>query len=376
METITKLEVRIGSDKIGDLALYKNRLAAFAYTPEWIRKGFSISPFQLPLKSSVFIPKYDPFDGLFGIFADSLPDGWGRLLVDRMLLREKVDPLSVGSLNRLAIVGSSGMGALSYFPSHQWKSKTGKKDFDLLAEECRKILVSECPDDLDFLFQMGGSSGGARPKILIQLNGEDWIVKFPSFSDPADIGRIEYDYSVTAAKCGIEMPKTALFPSRKGSGYFGTLRFDRTLLPTGEIKRIHMASVSALLEISHRIPALDYHSLMALTWQLTKDYQELEKMYRLMCFNVFSHNRDDHSKNFSFLYDQERWRLSPAYDLTYSNSLGGEHTTTINGNGKNPGLEDILAVAKKAGIHQTKARAIAEEIREIVYTNLKEYLHP
>ena len=376
METITKLEVRIGSDKIGDLALYKNRLAAFAYTPEWIRKGFSISPFQLPLKSSVFIPKYDPFDGLFGIFADSLPDGWGRLLVDRMLLREKVDPLSVGSLNRLAIVGSSGMGALSYFPSHQWKSKTGKKDFDLLAEECRKILVSERPDDLDFLFQMGGSSGGARPKILIQLDGEDWIVKFPSSSDPADIGRMEYDYSVTAAKCGIEMPKTALFPSRKGSGYFGTLRFDRTLLPTGEIKRIHMASVSALLEISHRIPALDYHSLMALTWQLTKDYQELEKMYRLMCFNVFSHNRDDHSKNFSFLYDQERWRLSPAYDLTYSNSLGGEHTTTINGNGKNPGLEDILAVAKKAGIHQTKARAIAEEIREIVYTNLKEYLHP
>lgn len=376
METITKLEVRIGSDKIGDLALYKNRLAAFAYTPEWIRKGFSISPFQLPLKSSVFIPKYDPFDGLFGIFADSLPDGWGRLLVDRMLLREKVDPLSVGSLNRLAIVGSSGMGALSYFPSHQWKSKTGKKDFDLLAEECRKILVSERPDDLDFLFQMGGSSGGARPKILIQLDGEDWIVKFPSSSDPADIGRMEYDYSVTAAKCGIEMPKTALFPSRKGSGYFGTLRFDRTLLPTGEIKRIHMASVSALLEISHRIPALDYHSLMALTWQLTKDYQELEKMYRLMCFNVFSHNRDDHSKNFSFLYDQERWRLSPAYDLTYSNSLGGEHATTINGNGKNPGLEDILAVAKKAGIHQTKARAIAEEIREIVYTNLKEYLHP
>ena len=374
MEIIDKLEVRLGSDKIGDLASYKNGLVAFAYTPEWIQKGFSISPFRLPLRSGVFIPKYDPFDGLFGIFADSLPDGWGRLLVDRMLLREREDPLSVGSLARLAIVGSSGMGALSYYPSHQWKSETARKDFDLLAEECRKILASEQTDDLDLLFQMGGSSGGARPKVLIQINGEEWIVKFPSSSDPADVGKMEYAYALCAAKCGIEVPKTALFPSRKNGGYFGAMRFDRALLTSGKTERIHMASASALLEVSHRIPALDYHSLMALTWQLTKDFQELEKMYRLMCFNVFAHNRDDHSKNFSFLFHQGRWHLSPAYDLTYSSSLGGEHATTINGNGKNPGLEDILAVAKKAGLNQTKARIIAEEIREIVYTELEEYL--
>lgn len=119
-------------------------------------------------------------------------------------------------------------------------------------------------------------------------------------------------------------------------------RFDRM-----EKKRIHMISASGLLETTHRIPNLDYHILMQLTLQLTKNYAELEKLFRLMCFNVFAHNRDDHSKNFSYLYQNGQWVLSPAYDLTYSNSIGGEHATTVNGNGNDPGMDDLLAVAQK-----------------------------
>ena len=137
-----------------------------------------------------------------------------------------------------------------------------------------------------------------------------------------------------------------------------------------------MVSVSALLETSHRIPNLDYNILMQLTLKLTNDYSQLEQLYRLMCFNVFAHNRDDHSKNFSFLYDesQKKWVLSPAYDLTYSNSIGGEHATTVNGNGENPGIKDLLAVAEDIKLDPYKARSIAEEIEEKVYCRLKKWL--
>lgn len=136
-----------------------------------------------------------------------------------------------------------------------------------------------------------------------------------------------------------------------------------------------MTGSSGLLEISHRIPNLDYDLLMRLTFMLTKDIEECMKLYRFMCFNVFAHNRDDHSKNFTFIYldDEKRWILSPAYDLTYSNSLNGEHATTINGNGINPGINDLLEVAKKAGLDIKAAKAAAEDISECVNEYLGHY---
>jgi len=115
---------------------------------------------------------------------------------------------------------------------------------------------------------------------------------------------------------------------------------------------------------------------MALTLKLCKDYSEIEKMYRLMCFNVFAHNRDDHAKNFTFLYnpDKRTWQLAPAYDLTYSYSLGGEHATTINGNGRDPQLSDLLAVAEKAGLANPSAKRIAGQVRETVQSMLGDIL--
>ena len=377
MNKIKSLQVFYNEKKVGTLALMKNNIVAFEYDNEWINNGFSISPFSLPLKKQVFIPRIDPFDGLYGVFSDSLPDGWGRLLVDRMLNSQNINPREINTIDRLAIVGETGMGALSYKPEYNLlEDKDYKEDYDNLALSCKKILNTEYSADLDNLFRLGGSSGGARPKILTKIHNEDWIIKFPSSLDDNNIGELEYLYSVCAKKCKIDVPETKLFPSKISPGYFGIKRFDRKKLSTGAIRKLHMISVSGLLETSHRIPNLDYNDLMQLTLNLTKSFEEVEKLFRLMCFNVFSHNRDDHSKNFSFIYNEDlnKWELSPAYDLTYSYSINGEHATTINGNGVNPGLNDILKVAEKIGLDKKKAEKIAIEIKEIVKKELEIFL--
>ena len=377
MNKIKSLQVFYNEKKVGTLALMKNNIVAFEYDSNWITNGFSISPFSLPLKKQVFIPRIDPFDGLYGVFSDSLPDGWGRLLVDRMLNSQNINPREISQIDRLAIVGETGMGALSYKPEYNLlEDKDYQEDYDNLALSCKKILNTEYSADLDKLFKLGGSSGGARPKILTKIDNEDWIIKFPSSLDDSNIGRLEYLYSVCAKKCKIDMPETKLFPSKISSGYFGIKRFDRKKLSTGAIRKLHMISVSGLLETSHRIPNLDYNDLMQLTLNLTKSFEEVEKLFRLMCFNVFSHNRDDHSKNFSFIYNEDlnKWELSPAYDLTYSYSINGEHATTINGNGVNPSLNDILKVAEKIGLDKKKAEKIAIEIRETVRKDLEIFL--
>ena len=377
MKTTDRLNVMYHGRKVGTMALYKGHLAAFEYDREWIAEGFSISPFYLPLEQKVFIPKADPFDGLFGVFADSLPDGWGRLLVDRLMLKNHMNPYEIGNLERLAIVGQSGMGALCYEPEHSFEAEEKPINLDAIAEECRRILNTESVENLDELFRLGGSSGGARPKILTKIDGEERIIKFPSSTDKTDIGKQEYEYSLCARECGIQMAETRLFPSKNCAGYFGTKRFDRRRKQDGREERVHMLSASAVLETSHRIPNLDYDILMKLTLELTKDFSEVEKLYRLMCFNVFAHNRDDHSKNFTYLYEEkeEKWVLSPAYDLTFSHSIGGEHATTIHGNGKNPDMLDCVAVADAIGMDSRKAKRIAKEVKECVNSRLRKYIN-
>ncbi len=374
MKKVRALSVGYNGRPVGRLALTLDGFSAFEYNSDWLAAGFSISPFSLPLKDGVFVQKRrEPFEGGFGIFADSLPDGWGRLLLDRILLKNHLDPYGIDILQRLAIVGRSGMGALVYEPEISLECAVENDDLDLLARSCQEVLTCESPHNLDLLFKLGGSSGGARPKILTTVDGEEWIIKFPASMDREDIGEEEYRYSLCARECGIEMPETRLFPSKVCGGYFGVKRFDR-VVSGGEKRRVHMASVSALLETSHRVPNLDYNMLMKLTLELTRDFNEVERMFRLMCFNVFAHNRDDHSKNFTFIFDERcnSWRLSPAYDLTYSNSIGGEHATTVDGEGKNPRMEDVLSVAKKIGLNLRKARAAADEIKDKTEMLLKD----
>lgn len=367
------LQVLLGDKVVGTLGLANNYQVAFEYTDEWIETGFSISPFSLPLKKEVFLPTKEYFDGLFGVFADSLPDAWGRLLLRRLLKEKgkKEDELTV--LDRLAIVGDSGMGALTYRPQQEFYEKEELADLDELAVSCQKILNTEYSEKLDELYRLGGTSGGARPKIMTKIDDEDWIIKFPAHVDGRDAGVMEYEYALCARKCGISMSDVKLFPSKQCRGYFGTRRFDRN--QGGQ--RVHMLTAAALLELDFTQPSLDYHSLMKLTSLITGNNEEdMDNMFRRMCFNVFAHNRDDHSKNFTYLYNEQenRWRLSPAYDLTYSNTYFGEHTTTVDGNGRNPGIKELMEVGKKAGLKKDWCREAAEEIRVCVNEMLGEYL--
>ena len=370
------LQVLFDNRVVGTLALAANHKVVFQYDDSWLEQGFSISPFSLPLENQVFVPTKDYFDGLFGVFADSLPDHWGRLLLKRLLLAHEQNPDKLTVIDRLAIVGKSGMGALTYYPEQSFSEENDNTDLDELAFQCRKILHTEYSDKLDELYRLGGTSGGARPKILTEVNGQPWLIKFPSKEDDDAIGLQEYEYALCAKACGIEMAETRLFPSRICSGYFGTRRFDRALKEDGKERRIHVISAAGLLETSHRDLTLDYDILMKACLKLTGDFQEIEKLYRLMCFNVFAHNRDDHAKNFSFLYDEpeKRWKLSPAYDLTYSHSIGGEHATSVHGNGKNPAAEDLLGVASQIGMDKKQAIRIAQNVQECVREYLRKYL--
>ena len=371
-----KLEVYLGERFVGTMAQTADRRVAFAYSEEWLDNGFAISPFSLPVEQKVFVPTSQAFSGLWGVFADSLPDAWGHLLVDRMLKARGILSADMTQLERLAIVGDSGMGGLSYRPAWNIRQDTAIDDLDELSAQCHAILNHEDAGNLDELFQMGGSSGGARPKIMTTIDEEEWIIKFPVHVDGKNAGKMEYDYSCCAKKSGITMSETRLFPSEQCDGYFGTKRFDRRIDQTGK-KRIHMLTAAALLELDFEQPSLDYHSLMKLTKILTRDNTEdIENMFRRMCFNVFAHNRDDHSKNFTYLYDEEKdsWRLSPAYDLTYSSTYYGEHTTTVDGNGRNPGRKEILTVGITAGMKKEVCVDIMDQIEKCVRDMLGEYL--
>lgn len=371
------LQVLFDNRVVGTLALAANHKVVFQYDDSWLEQGFSISPFSLPLENQVFVPTKDYFDGLFGVFADSLPDHWGRLLLKRLLLAHEQNPDKLTVIDRLAIVGKSGMGALTYYPEQSFSEENDNTDLDELAFQCQKILHTEYSDKVDELYRLGGTSGGARPKIMTTINDEDWIIKFSAHVDGENAGKMEYDYSCCARKCGITMSETKLFPSEVCEGYFGIKRFDRISDISGT-KRVHMLTAAALLELDFEQPSLDYHSLMKLTKIITRDNKDdVENMFRRMCFNVFAHNRDDHSKNFTYLYDEsaDSWRLSPAYDLTYSNTYYGEHTTTVDGNGRNPGKKELLAVGTMAGMKKELCMDIITEIKSCINGMLGIYLN-
>ncbi len=349
----TKLvKVKIGNQEVGKLLLSNKNLCLFEYNREFISMGFSISPFYLPLKPGVFTAKRDPFNGLFGIFNDSLPDGWGNLLIDRYLRSKNINPLNLSVLDRLSLVGSSGMGALEFEPNIALKTAHEMTNLNQIANEIKKILGEEESTSLAQLVQQAGSSGGARPKVFIHIDNEPWIVKFRSSADPKNIGEIEYHYSLVAKKCKIEISETRLFEGK----YFGVRRFDRN-----ENKKIPMHSASGLLYASHRYPSLDYTELIKATLALTKNMQEALKVFRLMVFNVLTGNKDDHTKNFSFLHINGEWVFAPAYDLVPNKGFNGNHSTTISGSG-NPTKKHIFETAQNCGLPQKKTNAIFEEV--------------
>ena len=360
---IKKIDVFANKKKVGTLALTNDNRVAFQYNDEWIENGFSINPFKLPLSKQLFYANSPYFKGLFGVFADSLPDSYGELLLDRYLKSKNITVSELTSLDRLAYVGSSGMGLLEYIPDLSVKTNSDEIDFDAIQKECNSLLDSKEVDDIRELYSLGGSSGGTRPKSLIKYNDEDYIIKFSSKYDPKNIAELEFKYMSLAKEAGIHIPEIKLVTSKKGNKYFLIKRFDRE-----NRKKIHMISAAALLEVDFRAPSLDYNDLIKLTSILTKNYDDVLEMYRRMVFNVLVDNQDDHAKNFSFIFDEQAkvYKLSPAYDITPGRTYYGEHTTSVNYKGKNITDEDMLDVAKKNKIDLDVAKTIIVRCREVL----------
>ncbi len=343
---------------MGRLAL-KDRQLFFEYNLSFIQRGLELSPFKLPLKPGVFTCDDPLFGGLWGVFNDSLPDGWGRLLLDRKLMKMQVNPGDLSPLDRLRYVGHRGMGALIYEPEIEGPVPSDHEDLDTLADEATHFQNNDDDRFIDTLLDLNGSSAGARPKMLTRIEDEDWIIKFRSFIDPKDIGPIEYAYHLMALDAKLEVPQAKLFPSKVCPGYFGVKRFDRV-----KGKRLHMHTISGLLHADHRFPSLDYEAIMKATLWLSKDSRACEKQFRAAVFNVLSHNRDDHAKNFSFLMDEKgTWQVSPAYDLTFSSGPSGEHCSTIMGEGKHPSITHLLKLAAVTSLKKQTALQIIEEVK-------------
>lgn len=358
MDRINVLEVWWNGDRAGRLALTKEGLCAFEYSAEQLAKGISLSPFELPLRNGVIMARPRPFDGGFGVFDDCLPDGWGLLVLDRYLQKKGINPRSLTLLDRLALVGSTGRGALEFRPDHSMIAEQGYADFEQLAVEAERILSSEeyTGNGIEEFQYRGGSPGGARPKIFTRYDGKEWLVKFRAKGDSANIGREEYRYSLLAKKCGIEMPETRLFEGK----YFGVERFDRT--PKG---KLHVVSMAGLVGADYRLPSIDYAHIFQVCAALTHNVAEMWKVYRLMVFNYLIGNKDDHAKNFAFICRGEDWCLAPAYDLLPSDGINGYRTTSIN-DSIEPVPADLLAVATKAGLDKKEAERVFEEMKEVV----------
>lgn len=339
--------------------LLKDRKIFFEYDADFIKIGLELSPLKLPLQHGVIISDDSTFEGLFGVFNDSLPDGWGRLLLDRQLRKYYPSFHRLSPLDRLCFVGGSGMGALVYEPENSRIFPLSyERNLDVIAEEVKQFQENDDDRFVDDLLQLNGSSAGARPKIVIRHQNKDWLVKFRSSIDPKDIGNIEYAYHLMAQEAHLDVPYAQLFPSRHGGGYFGVKRFDRCLE-----KRIHMHTISGLLHVDHREHSLDYETIMKLTLHLTRHTHMCEKQFRAAVFNILAYNRDDHAKNFSFLMDEDgHWSVSPAYDLTFSSGPGGEHCTTIMGEGRNPTRTHLMKLAEITGIRKTKTSEIIDEV--------------
>ena len=362
MKKIEKLDVMFRGQKVGTLSLTPdNRLNVFEYDKSWIANGFSISPLELPLKVGVFIAKPKPFYGNFGIFEDSLPDGYGRYLLHKALLRKGINDSDLSSLDRLAIVGNNGMGALSYSPAIKLSEEESITDFDRLQQIALEVLKEQQDGAAGLLLYNSGNSGGARPKAVFSDADGHWLIKFRHTYDPTDIGLQEFRYNEIARKCGINVPDYRLVNGR----YFASRRFDIDQ----DGKRLHTATAGALLCISLREPFMDYSNLLALTGYITQSREDVVQMYRRMLFNYLTDNKDDHCKNFSFYVvknadtDIWQWRLAPAYDLTLcTQGYNGEHATSVNGTGQ-PRIADFIAVGTKIKLSETLCRQIIGEVR-------------
>jgi serine/threonine-protein kinase HipA len=362
---------------IGRLA-WADGVAQLEWSPEAISAGLPISPLHYPLELGLHPARSHTFDGLHGFLADSLPDAWGTLLLRRQLQKLGGNYDDLNPVDRLALVGRRGRGALVFEPETLADKNTSTIDLDQLAAESQNVLRGE-GGELDELFaRLGGGSGGARPKVHVAFadNGSirasdapsgsgtsEWIVKFPALVDPPDIGPVEEAYARMARAAGVTSAETRLIAKAKGGGHFATRRFDRL----GPGKRLHMVSLGGAMEASPHMPSLDYDGFLSATLSITRDMRDVEQAFRRMVFNVLAHNRDDHVRQHAYLMNTRgEWHLAPAYDLTFANGPGGEHYMAVMGEVRDVTGTHVAALGARHGIAKAAVMRIIDEVRSAV----------
>lgn len=358
-----------GEMRLGRLTEIQGR-PQFEYDPAILQTPVNPSPITLE-RTTEKQDGYDSFDGLHPIFSDSQPDGWTRHLVDRRVREAGYNPRDLGILDRLALVGGNGVGALSYSPAAGLGVELRRLTVDDLAEIITRV-DGGTKEEIALAERMAGSLGGVRPKSHISSDGVDmsitprpdrpgytpWIMKFPSPAyDDADAGVVEYAYSNMARAAGIEMPRTKLYESLKGPGFFAAERFD---YDAG--RRFHYQSYGGMVGIAP-LTGSDYSDLIRVGRQLVDNPEE--QLIRRMAFNVLAANRDDHVRNHGFLMDScGSWRLAPAFDLTFSPQTG--HAMAVGGLHTKPRLFNMRKAVRDAGADDGGVARLVKEVRDVV----------
>lgn len=379
--------------------------ASFEYDTDFLNSGIEVSPLRMPLAKNIYeFPALtgEPFYGMPGLVADSLPDKFGNAVIEQWLMSLGKSLSDFTAIDRLCYTGKRGMGALEYVPA-----STDIKDIDeninvqeivkfasdVLAD--REGISLKAEDNLTYsqLVQVGSSAGGARAKAIIAWNEETnevrsgqaqlgtgydyWLMKFDNVTKNGDHGLedkpeytlIEYAYYLMAKKAGVTMNECRLYESA-GGHHFMTKRFDRE-----NGRKLHMQSLGALTHISYQEPGICGYELAAMYMkEVGISYKEIEQFYRRMVFNCLAVNQDDHVKNISFLMDRNgKWSLSPAYDITFSYNPANKwlraHQMTVNGKTTGIELSDLLEAGSKMGIKERRCKDI---IREVL-TSVKEF---
>jgi serine/threonine-protein kinase HipA len=356
---------------LGTLADDGQRLL-FEYAETALTQGLELSPRHLPLQRLAFggLPAHQ--QRLPGLIADSLPDGWGMLLMDRLFRKHGLNPSQCSPLDRLSFIGQRGMGALIYEPATQQDAPAQAIDLHHLARESALIYAGQESEALLQMALLGGSPQGARPKVLIYFNevtaristtpfegGAAWLIKFQAPGEPKEVCAIEALYAQWARLCGLDVPATHLFDLGPQTAAFGIARFD----VSGSL-RVPVHSLAGLLHADFRIPsAVDYTTLLRATRLITQDEREVQKAFERAVFNVLSHNRDDHPKNFAYRLDAQRqWHLAPCFDLTFSEGPGGEHQMDLCGEGKTIRRHHLMTLAQQGGLDSRWASRRVDEM--------------
>lgn len=343
----------------------------FEYSEQALRRGLELSPLTLPLRPQAYgdFPRH--LFRLPGLIADSLPDGWGLLLMDRYFRKLGLDPAAISPLDRLALVGERGMGALTFAPATPLEFPEKPPTLLGLASEVEEVIEGNDGEVLKHLLLLGGSPHGARPKALVgycstkktvstQPQGDHlpYLIKFPAEREHKEVCAIEQAYGETARACGIDVPPTRYFELDRTHSAFGIERFD---IEDG--LRVPTHTLAGALHADFRVPAVDYISLLRATRALTNDEREVAKAYQRAVFNILFNNRDDHSRNLAFRLGRDRrWCLAPAYDLTFSLGPGGEHQMDVCGEARRIRSGHLRELAAKGGIRAKVASSCLQRL--------------